>query len=120
MLLYVTNFGRSRGSIKQVGVTKDETTRVASIRPMCDDPDTTTIVPCSFPFVLEPEARAQFYILIDETMRGNLTCNQFAESRGMVAYAQSSSGVEVQAPTQVSIAYSSYCAELPESSDGPR
>jgi len=99
---------------------KDETTRVASIRPMCDDPDTTTIVPCSFPFVLEPEARAQFYILIDETMRGNLTCNQFAESRGMVAYAQSSSGVEVQAPTQVSIAYSSYCAELPESSDGPR
>jgi len=79
-----------------------------------------TVVPCSFPFILEPEARAQFYILIDEDMRGALTCNQFAESRGMAAYAQSSSGVEVQAPTQVSIAYSSYCAELPGSPDRPR
>jgi len=116
--LYVTNIGRSRGSVDEVGIMKDETMRVASSNPRCDGPDFLVTISCLFPSVLEPEARAKFYILIDETMRNALTCNQFAESRGIVAYAKFISGAEVNVPTQVSIAYSSYCPDLPGSSNG--
>jgi len=115
--VHVTNSGRSRGSIDELGIMGDESTRVTSTNPGCDSPG-NKIVSCSVPLSLEPEERVKVYILIDETMRDALTCNQFAESRGMVAYARSISDTEVQAPTQVSIAYSSYCPELPRSSDG--
>ena len=117
VILFVTNSGRSRGSIDELGIMKDESTRVTSIDLLCEDPD-DTMGSCPVPFILESEARVKVYIRINEPMRDALTCNPFAESRGMVAYARSISGAEVQAPTKVSIAYSSYCSELPGSSNG--
>lgn len=117
VVVTITNSGRSRGSIDELGIMKNESTRVVSVDPLCDGPD-IRLVSCPVPLILEPEARVKVFIEIDDSIRKALTCNQFTESRGMAAYARSISDTEVQAPTQVSIAYSSYCSELPGSSDG--
>jgi len=117
VIMYVTNVGRSRGGVEEVGIMKDETTRVALNDPECDGPGDFR-VSCQIPFILEPGARAVFYIRIDEDFRNALTCNPFSESQGIVAYAKPVNSTEVTLATQVSIAYSSYCPELRRSLNG--
>jgi hypothetical protein len=113
--VFVTNTGRARGSITDVGVMTDPRTPLTATEVYCIPINSTKtrLESCNFPILLEEQKTIRFYVNVTDAVRTALTCNPYAQN-GITVFSRSSDEKLVQKNTEAGIAYSTYCVKLPK------
>jgi hypothetical protein len=83
VIVSVINTGGSAVGVEQVGIKGTNNLVVSSSAVFCSDPKPQPLAKCAFPILIEPQQTADFYVLLDDSLKQSVECfnSVFSETR---------------------------------------